>query len=187
MWNTAAGPALQHVQLPVCAHVYTCMCLHMCALCVHTCYYSHLHQDSFVGGGRNILEETLFLGITDYSHFVWINPVHILHEAGCGMREGIQSRRGNEVGMMRAACREPRTRLLSRRQVRSWAETDTQTWRHTLHCLQTSSTPLCDPTQVPLNNPPATEELFHRQFVKIKGHQLFANWPLSQCLLPFSQ
>ena len=118
-------------RLPGCAHVYTRMCLHMCALCVHTCYYSHLHRDSFVGGGRNILEETLFLGITDYSHFVWINPVHIFHEAGCGMREGIQSRRGNKVGMMKAACREPRTRLLPRRQVRSWAETDTQTWRHT--------------------------------------------------------
>lgn len=68
MCNSAAGPALQHVQAPrVCTCVYMCVPTHTRA----STYYSHLHEDSLVGGrgGRNILGETLFLGITDYSHF----------------------------------------------------------------------------------------------------------------------
>ena len=106
-------------------HVYARVCLHthVQALTILT----SMRILSLGGGGRNILGETLFLGITDYSYFGCINLVHSFHEAGCGTREGIQSRRGNEVGMMKAACCEPRTRLLSRRQARSWAERDTQT------------------------------------------------------------
>ena len=51
------------------------MCIHVCACtCVYRVCIRVIILTSIgillLGGGRNILEETLFLGITDYSHFV---------------------------------------------------------------------------------------------------------------------